>query len=123
MPNPISHFGINAEDVERAGRFYVNVFNWELVSWGPPEFYLIKTGKGIEGALQKRRDIAPAKPVYGFECTISVDDVDATADRTVASGGKILLDKSVIAGVGSVIYFEDPEGNIAAAMEYDSSVE
>jgi len=56
----------------------------------------------------------------GFECTISVEDVDAIAKRVEANGGKVIMPKVTIPGVGRVIFFQDTEGNVAGAMHYDS---
>ena len=44
-PAPID---IQADDIERARRFYERVFGWRFESWGPPDFYLIHTGTGAE---------------------------------------------------------------------------
>ena len=38
MANNISNFGINADDVPRARRFYEQVFGWTFQPWGPPNF-------------------------------------------------------------------------------------
>ena len=59
--------------------------------------------------------------MIGFECTIAVPDVDAVARGVVASGGKVVMDKTTIAGVGDLIFFADPSGNVAGAMRYDSA--
>lgn len=37
-----------------------------------------------------------------------------------AAGGKILVDRFTIAGVGHLIFFEDSSGNPIGAMQYDS---
>lgn len=118
--NELKHFAINADDVERARGFYENVFGWRFSAWGPPDFYQIETGPGgtIGGALHRRRDVVPGRPVYGFECTVAVDDVDAVARAVRASGGRVVMEKSIIEGVGELIFFEDTEGNVAAAMHY-----
>jgi hypothetical protein len=50
MPNKLAHFAIEAEDVERALKFYESVFGWRFSPWGPPEFYLIE-GEGAMNAL------------------------------------------------------------------------
>lgn len=124
MAGRISHFAINADEVERARGFYERVFGWEFTAWGPPDFYQIATGDGepVGGALHKRRDIVAGRPIHGFECTIAVDDVDAVAKSVVDAGGRIVMEKSVITGVGELIFFEDTEGNIAGAMRYDDAV-
>jgi predicted enzyme related to lactoylglutathione lyase len=123
----LQHFAINADDPERARRFYQRVFGWTFQAWGPPEFFQITTGSakepGIRGALQRRRELIPGQRMNGFECTISVADVDKVAAAIRANGGRILMEKTTIAGVGDLIFFQDPEGNMAGAMRYDTSVE
>jgi hypothetical protein len=34
------------------------------------------------------------------------------------AAGRVVMEKSIIEGVGELIFFEDTEGNIAAAMRY-----
>lgn len=127
MPNNIKHFAINADSIGRARRFYEKVFDWKFRPWGPPDFFLISTGDehdpGVQGALQGRRDLAEGKPIHGYECTISVDSVDETIAAIEKHGGKIVMPKYVIPGVGTLIYFQDTEGNIAGAMHYDENAE
>src|SRR5215470_3771657 len=115
MPNNIAHFDIEADDVERARRFYERVFGWRFEAWGPPDFYLIHTGTsddpGIHGAVTKRNEPVAGRGRTGFECTISVDDLPAIRAAIVEAGGKILLEEYEIVGVGRLIRFEDTEGN------------
>ncbi len=118
----VRHFSINADDVPRARRFYEQVFGWAFQPWGPPGFFMIATGESEGrplGSLQGRRELVPGLRLNGFECTIAVDDVDAVAAAVVAGGGRILMEKATIPGVGDLIFFEDPEGNVAGAMRYD----
>jgi predicted enzyme related to lactoylglutathione lyase len=127
VANDIRHFAINADDLARARRFYERVFGWKFEPWGPPNFLLIKTGTekepGIQGALQGRRELVPGKRMIGYECSIAVDDVDQVAAAVRASGGRVLMERVTIVGVGHLIFFEDPEGNVAGAMQYDSQAE
>ena len=86
----------------------------------------IKTGDGpaaVRGALQKRRELKTGTPTIGFECTFSVPDVDRLAADVVECGGRLLMEKTVIAGVGYLVFFEDPEGNVVGAMTYDPSAD
>ncbi len=124
MPNNLAAFAIHVDDVTRAIRFYEAVFAWRFEPWGPPGFYLIHTGDdknpGIQGLMHRRQTARPAGAgLNGFECTISVDDVDATADAVRKAGGRITMEKATIPTVGAVIRFEDPEGNIVGAMRYE----
>jgi predicted enzyme related to lactoylglutathione lyase len=75
------------------------------------------------GALQKRRELVPGERLTSYECTISVTSVDAAAAAIEANGGKIVMPKVVLTGVGRLIFFKDPDGNVAGAMEYDSTAE
>jgi predicted enzyme related to lactoylglutathione lyase len=52
-----------------------------------------------------------------------VDDVDRAAHAVVANGGRILMEKTTITGVGDLIWFEDPAGNVTGAMRYDDAAE
>src|SRR5262245_53206549 len=113
MPNHIRHFAINCDDVPRARRFYEKVFGWKFSAWGPPDFFKIATGNridsGLEGAIQKRREIVPGKTMFGYECSISVDDIDAISSAIQANGGRIVMSKVTIPTVGTLIFFEDTE--------------
>lgn len=116
MPNKLAHFAIEADDVDRARRFYESVFGWRFSPWGPPGFYLIE-GAGVKGALQKRRETAPSGR-KGFECTFAVDDLNETITRIEAAGGHILGGRHAIPTVGELCQWADTEGNEALIMQY-----
>ncbi len=125
MPNNLAAFAIHVDDVQRARRFYEAIFGWTFEPWGPPDFYLIHTGDerspGVQGLMHKR--MTPRAQGDGpncFECTISVDDVDAIAAAVKKHGGKVTMEKSKIPTVGEVIYFDDPDGNRVGAMKYET---
>ena len=55
----VNHFEINADDPERAAKFYANVCGWKIDKWkGPIEYWLVTTGEsdepGIDGAIMRR---------------------------------------------------------------------
>jgi uncharacterized protein len=124
----VQHFSINADDLERARGFYSNVFGWKFQSWGPPGFYMIEMGTKpangtILGSLQGRRELVAGVPMRGFECTISVADIDSTAAAIQSNGGTIVMPICTLAGIGRLLFFQDPEGNLAGAMQYDERAE
>ena len=123
MAATLRHFAINADDVPRAKRFYEDVFDWSFDPWGPPGFYQIKNaGQGFLGALQGRREIVEGAVMRGLEVTMGVEDLKSTMAAIEASGGKIVMPPYRIEGVGELIFFQDPEGNILGAMQYDPGV-
>ena len=117
--NQLAHFAINTDDIDRSKTFYEKVFGWKVTAWGPPGFYQIE-GAGVRGALQKRRDLVDGTRTLGFECTIGVASIDATEKAVLANGGKVVLARSVIAGVGTLMFFQEPGGNVFGAMQYDA---
>ncbi len=126
MPH-LAHFAINADDVERAKTFYERVFGWKFSAWGPPTFYQIETGdpatQPVRASLQGRRDLVPGQPTLGFECTIGVTSIDETAKKVAAAGGTVALPKSIIVGVGALMFFRDTEGNVFGAIQFDERAE
>jgi uncharacterized protein len=126
MPN-VAHYSINADDLKRAQSFYQGAFDWKFEPWGPPGFYMINTGDEssprILGSLQGRRELVPGQKMTGYECTISVPSITKTIAAIKDHGGKLIMQKTVIAGVGSLVFFEDTEGNSVGAMQYDKGAE
>jgi uncharacterized protein len=128
MSNNINFFAINADDVPRARKFYEAVFQWGFEPWGPPNFYLIDTGTEpiatdatVRGALQERRELARGQKMIGFECTISVENIDQTIRAIEANGGRIAAPKFHIPTVGTVAYFFDTEGNVAGIIQQEQT--
>jgi uncharacterized protein len=124
MANHLSHFAVSADDTDRARKFYERVFAWGFEPYGPPGFYLVHTdgpGKGgrVMGALQKRFEVVPGVVLAGYECTLSVRDLDATIRALEKNGGRILMPKATIPTVGTMIRFADSEGNVVGAMQYE----
>lgn len=123
MSNHIAHFAIHADDCQRAKTFYERTFAWRFEPWGPPNFWRIHTGPGaIHGALQQRRAPVSGSGMIGFECTIAVDDVRASAKAIAANGGKVTMGPFEIQGVGTLVMFEDTEANVVGAMQYNPGV-
>jgi predicted enzyme related to lactoylglutathione lyase len=121
MTATFRHFAINADDVQRAKHFYEDVFDWRFDPWGPPDYYQVNNaGAGLKGALQERRQMGAAG--RGLETTFGVDDLKATIAAIEAGGGKVVMPPYRMEGVGELIYFQDTEGNIVGAMQYDPGV-
>ncbi|MGA9631198.1 MAG: VOC family protein [Candidatus Acidiferrales bacterium] len=126
MTNQLSHFAIHADDLERARKVYGGVFGWAFQGFGGgpmTDFCQIKDPAGNLllplGAIQSRKFNSASQPVYGFECSIAVADVGAVARAVETNGGKILMQKAPIPGVGWIGKFLDTEGNLVCAIQYD----
>jgi predicted enzyme related to lactoylglutathione lyase len=116
MDAPLRHFAINADDVDTAREFYEAVFGWSFSEYAPG-FLRSERPDGTVCAIQQRRDLGGV-PMRGLECTFAVDDVRVFADTVRAHGGRVLMEPATIAGVGELVFVEDPGGNVFGAMAY-----
>ena len=117
MTSEIAHFAINAEDTQASLRFYEAHIRWRIEPWGPPGLIRMQRESGPVIAVQQRRDLGGVRTT-GFECTVAVEDVGAVEAAVLANGGRVLMQRTTIPGVGELIFFEDPGGNVAGAMQY-----
>jgi predicted enzyme related to lactoylglutathione lyase len=120
MPRVV-HFEIPAEDPARAVEFYTKVFGWKITKWdGPMEYWLVMTSEegepGIDGGIMKRED-----PNQTAANTIGVPSVDEYVSRIEANGGKVVMPKTAVPGVGYLAYCVDTEGITFGIMEEDRS--
>ena len=119
MPRVV-HFEINADQPERASKFYSSVFGWEIKKWdGPMDYWLVTTGKdgtpGINGAIMNRM---PATTTVN---TVDVPSVDGYLKKITEHGGKAVTPKMPIPTVGYFAYCQDTEGNAFGVIEFDKS--
>lgn len=117
QPNTLAHFAINAEDCERALRFYQAVFGWNFQAWGPPGFYMGQVGD-LKAAIQQQQSEPFPTHLGNFECTIAVDDVDAILARIVENGGEITMAKVTIPTICEIARVKDSEGNTFSVAKY-----
>jgi uncharacterized protein len=119
----VVHFEIHCADLDRAERFYTDVFGWRIDHWegGPIDYRLITTGPdeqpGINGALTERRGRIDGQAVTAYVNTIQVEDLAETQRRIGVAGGEQVVEPAVIPGVGTVAYFKDSEGNVFGALQ------
>lgn len=124
------HFEIHVDDMERAKKFYGEVFGWSFEDWsdyaGMPYFGAV-TGDanepGINGALMQRQGPPPAQgqPLNGYACTMGVEDYDATEAKILSQGGKSALPKYALPGMAWQGYYIDTEGNTFGIHQPDEN--
>ena len=120
MPRPI-HFDLTVDNPERAMEFYKTVFGWKFQKWdGPMEYWMATTGDekepGINGGISKKGE--SGMPNMN---TISVASVDQYSKMIVDKGGKVLMPKTPIPGIGWFANCQDTEGNTFGIMQNDPS--
>jgi uncharacterized protein len=135
MPT-IVHFEIPADDVERAKKFYNDLFGWKIeklpgtddsqlrsVATGQPiEYWMVTTtdDKGnkasVGGGMMKRQ--MPEHQVTNY---IGVNSVDEYASRVEKLGGKVVAPKHAVPGMGYFALCLDTEKNTFAIWETNES--
>lgn len=114
MPN-IAYFDIPADDIERAKTFYSGLFGWTISpssveNAAASHYHEIATGQPEPGTMhhgglyQRQAD----EPIHSF---VKVDNIDAVLAKVEKLGGKIVMPKWFIRGVGCVAMIQDSEGN------------
>ena len=128
MKNRVVHFEIQAENPERAMKFYGAVFGWEFPKWMDNYWGVMTAEKdskepGINGGLLPR-PCPPPKPEQGtnaFVCTVQVDNFDEIAKKIMKAGGKVAMPKFAIPGIAWQGYFLDTEGNTFGLHQADKN--
>ena len=121
----VVHFEIPADNMERAKKFYGELFGWRINQLGPEfgDYVLVHTGptddKGmpqdkafINGGLMKR-DPSASSPVI----VLAVDDVDKTVERVKNAGGRLVGEILDIPNVGRYGRVQDTEGNVIGLIK------
>lgn len=122
--NRVIHFEIQADDIERAKKFYQDALGWKIKKamskdeGGMMDYWTIETGTGpgINGGLYERPKDEKEK-YYVYDCTVMVQDLDQATRAVKAAGGRITHEKSEIKDVGYFAGAIDTEGNKFGLMQ------
>jgi uncharacterized protein len=110
MANPFVHVELNTTDLDKAKKFYGQLFDWKLedVEMGPTGRYtMIKPGQGTGGGMLKHP--VPGEP-SAWLAYVEVDDVAAVTKKAKALGATIKLDVTDMHGAGWLSIIVDPTG-------------
>ena len=107
--NGFCHIEIPARDPARVKLFYEKVFGWKVSSVpGFGDYQMFETGDGPGGGFNTELQIMENA---GILVHIMVEDIDGTLAKINANGGKTVLPKTTIPGIGYYAVFIDSEGN------------
>lgn len=105
----IVHLEIPTKDPEASATFYHDVFGWKIETNPVYKYVTFLSEGGTRGGFA-----GPSEPTYKAGeplVYLSTDNIDATLATVEAHGGKMLLPKTEIPGVGVWAVFTDPNGN------------
>lgn len=123
----VVHFEIPVDDLARAKKFYSSIFGWELEDYPMPggvkytgivttpmdkNSHMPKEPGAINGGMLQRNEYIRAPVV-----AINVDSVDEHVNKVAAAGGKVVMPKVEIEGMGYYAYVTDSENNVIGLWE------
>lgn len=107
--HPIVHIEFSAANADEAGKFYREMFDWEIQSWPEYNYATFKPQEGlgggfaiVDGLQYKTGDVV----VY-----ISTEDLEGDLQKIAKAGGKTLLPRTAIDDNSWYAFFQDPFGN------------
>jgi predicted enzyme related to lactoylglutathione lyase len=123
LDHTVVHFEIPADDVEKLRKFYSELFGWKIEKMpGPVEYYGIETvpvdakgmpeRPGVNGGMMKKQ-YPDHKPVN----YITVESVDEYVKKIEVLGGRVIVPKMEVPGIGWWALALDPEGNQFAILQ------
>ena len=119
MNNLGTYFEIPVLDMNRAIKFYTDVFEVEftqdVIHDCEMAFFPYSEGAGITGALAKGDIYKPS--TEGSLIYLSTASISHTMARVIESGGKELFPKTAVPELGFSAEFKDCEGNRIALFE------
>ena len=125
MPT-IVHFEIPADDVERSKKFYIDLFGLKIEIWpgstvDDKEYWMITTtgekgNKALGGGMMKRQMSQHQNTNF-----IDVESVDEYSSKVQQLGGKVVVPKMSVPGMGYLAYCLDTENNSFGIWETNES--
>jgi uncharacterized protein len=112
----IVHFEIPADDIQRAKAFYSNLFGWKIEDYQGMDYAMIDVFGAPGGGMMKR--MHPEQQITNY---IGVPSVDEYAAKVEKLGGKIIIPKKAVPGMGYFIICMDTENNAFGIWEMSTT--
>jgi uncharacterized protein len=104
----IVHVEIPAADSAKAGKFYNDLFGWEIQSVPEMNYTMWDAGDGSAGGFNEVGDEFKAGDVLIY---INSDDIEADLKKAKSLGAAVVQQKMEIPQTGWFAIFKDPTGN------------
>lgn len=106
-------------DLDRAKRFYGELFGWTFDDRGEDfgHYNIVrKDGRDIGGAMQRTPDMTDGTP-DAFAVYLSTPDAQSTAERAVNAGATIVVPPMEVGEQGTMLGMVDPSGAFIGAWQ------
>jgi predicted enzyme related to lactoylglutathione lyase len=124
--NGVVHFEMPFDDRDRMAKFYESAFGWHTQKLGEDmgNYVLATTTETDEHGPKRPGAINggffPKKPDWPQQHTaivIAVDNIEESARKVTAAGGRVLGTPMEIPGVGQYVSLTDTEGNRVSMLQ------
>ena len=113
MGNPVIHFEVVGKDLAALQGFYGDLFGWSTQKLDGMDYAMVtKEGEGIGGGIGQTQDGGPGHVTF----YVATDDPQATLDRAVELGGKVIMPVTEMPMV-TLALLADPEGHVIGIVK------
>jgi len=125
--NPVVHFEMPYENLERVTKFYEKALGWGMHNTGKDmdnyvvahtaetdENNMVKTTGTINGGFFRKK---PDWPAQYPSVVIAVDNINEAMESVKEAGGEVLGEPMDIPTVGKYVSFMDSEGNRVSLLQ------
>jgi hypothetical protein len=114
--HPIVHTEIPSKDRKKNGKFYADLFGWDITEVDQFDYSMFNSGEGSPGGGFP--PVTDFNKIARLLVYVQTDDIDGDLKKIAALGGKMVMPKTEITGQGWFALFTDPEGNTLALYTY-----
>jgi hypothetical protein len=110
---------LQTTDVEGAKKFYTGLLGWATEDFPSEEmpYTVVTAGENMVGGIMTLPPQCTGAPPH-WSVYITVDDVDASAQKATELGGTIMVPPMDIKDVGRFSVIRDPQGAVFSIITY-----
>ena len=120
MGQPVVHFEIIGQDVEKLKSYYSDLFGWKINSDNPMNYGIVQRdgnvsadGVGIGGGVGAAPEGYPGHVTFYIE----VPDVEAALAKAESLGGSRVMGPERVMEQVEIGLFNDPEGHMVGVVK------
>lgn len=110
--NPVIHFEVGCQDLEKTTAFYTSLFGWSPTSIPMGTLLQTNSTKGIQGHLTSLGH----EPHQYVTFYIEVEDINGQLEKIVAAGGQKMIGPYPLPDGRQFAWFKDLEGNMVGLL-------
>ena len=124
--NKVVHFEVPADDLDRAQKFYKEVFGWgiqKIPMPGGDAYFVVKTVETDEKQMPKEKGainggmMKRTPDMKGPVIVIDVPNLESHLKKIKTHGGKVIMPTQKVMDMGLYARVEDTEGNIIGVWQ------